>query len=107
MTRAPPDQEPPDRPSDGFALLIVLWSVVLLALLATGLNAAGRTDLQLAANIRRAAAAEAAADGGIAAAIFHASGLPATAWAADGQPHTVRIGAYAVTLRIMDENGQT
>ena len=34
----------------GFALLIVLWAVVLLALLATQLMAAGRTELQLVLN---------------------------------------------------------
>ena len=61
----------------GFALLIVLWSVVLLALLATGITAAGRSQTQLAGNVRRAAAAEAAADGGIYAAAFHTTDAPA------------------------------
>lgn len=90
----------------GFALLIVLWSVVLLALLTTGMTAAGRSDLQLAGNLRRSAAAEAAADGGIAAAIFHACDAPARAWSADDQPRTLRIGAYTLTVRVLDEGGK-
>ncbi len=90
----------------GFALLIVLWSVVLLSLLATGLTAAGRSDLQLAGNLRRAAAAEAAADGGVAAAVFHAGDSPGRAWPADGQPREQRIGGYRVTIRVLDEGGK-
>lgn len=90
----------------GFALLIVLWSVVLLALLATGLTAAGRSDMQLAGNLRRAAAAEAAADGGIQAAIFHGADVPARAWLADGQPHKISIGAYTVSIVVRDESGK-
>jgi general secretion pathway protein K len=90
----------------GFALLIVLWSVVLLALLATGLTAAGRSDIQLAGNLRRAAAAEAAADGGVHAAIFHVTDIPPRAWAVDGQPHEVRIGGYTVVVHVLDESGK-
>ena len=88
----------------GFALLIVLWSVVLMALLATRLTAAGRSDLQLAGNIWRAAAAVAAADGGVAAAEFHIATDDASAWQADGEPHRLRIGRYTVTVQVMDEN---
>lgn len=67
----------------GFALLIVLWAVVLLALLATRLMAAGRTELQLSANLRGAAEAEAAADGAVQEAMFHLLN-PSDAWRADG-----------------------
>ncbi len=88
----------------GFALLIVLWSVVLLAILATGITLAGRSDTQLAGNIRRAAAAEAAADAGVAAAVFHMADAPARAWVADGRPRALPFGRYAITLRIRDEN---
>ena len=90
----------------GFALLIVLWSMVVLALLAMGLTAAGRSDLQLASNLRRAAAAEAAADGGVHAAIFNVTDIPSRAWAADGQPHQLRLGAYTVTILVRDESGK-
>ena len=92
------------RQPRGFALLIVLWSVALLALLATGLTSAGRSDAQLANNVRRAAAAEAAADGGVQAAVFHVSDAPARAWLADGQKRQVAIGRYAVTVTVRDES---
>lgn len=94
----------PATPARGFALLIVLWSVVLLALLATGITAAGRSDVQLAGNIRRAASAQAAADGGIAAALFHLGDTPGRAWQADGSDHRLTIGGYALTVRIADES---
>jgi len=38
----------------GFALLIVLWSMALLALLLTQVTATGRSETQLADNLRRA-----------------------------------------------------
>jgi len=89
----------------GFALLIVLWSVVLLALLVTQLVAAGRTELQLAANLRGAAVAEAAADGALHEAIFHLLD-PATRWRADGVPHVLQRPSGTATVRIEDEGGK-
>ncbi len=89
----------------GFALLIVLWSVVLLALLATQITAAGRTEAQLAANLRAAAVAEAAADGAVQAAAFHLLD-PAAPWDADGREHLIRIGAAAVAVQVDNEGGK-
>jgi general secretion pathway protein K len=89
--------------SRGFALLIVLWSLVLVSLLVTGITSAGRGQLLLASNLRRAAAAEAAADGGVAEAIFYLSEPSAAAWRIDGVPHTIRIGQYALEVRVTDE----
>ena len=100
MTRRPHAQP------RGFALLIVLWSVALLALLTTVLTATGRSEVQLAGNLRRAAAAEAAADAGVAEAVFHVSDAPNRAWQPDGQPRLVRLGGYAVTVQVQDENGK-
>jgi general secretion pathway protein K len=54
----------------GFALLVVLWSAALLALIGGRITAAGRTEVQIAANLRANAVAEAAADGGVQEAIF-------------------------------------
>ena len=99
----------PSRPAgspEGFALLMVLWAMVLLALLTTVMTASGRTDVQLAGNLRRAAAAEAAADGGVQAAIFHVSDAPEHAWPADDKPRLVQVGGYAVTVHVADENGK-
>ncbi|MBV9757419.1 MAG: general secretion pathway protein GspK, partial [Alphaproteobacteria bacterium] len=49
----------------GFALLIVLWVLALIALVATRVLANGRMETRLAANLRGAAEAEAAADGAV------------------------------------------
>ena len=89
----------------GFALLIVLWSVVLLTLLATQITATGRTEAQLAANLRAAAVAEAAADGAVQATAFHL--LDATApWAANGQERTLRVPGATVTVQVQNEAGK-
>jgi general secretion pathway protein K len=58
----------------GFALLIVLWTMVLLALLVTGITGAGRTEAQLAGNLRQNAQLRAQADGVVYDVIFHALG---------------------------------
>ncbi len=58
----------------GFALLIVLWSLVLTALLGTQIVAAGRTEVQLAGNLRSQAALEAAADGAVHQSVFRVLG---------------------------------
>jgi general secretion pathway protein K len=94
------------RSQRGFALLIVLWSIVLLALLATQITAAGRSELQLAANLREAASAEAAADGGVFMAVFHVLDTPAARWDADGSIHETSQGRFRLQVRIEDENGK-
>ena len=89
----------------GFALLIVLWTVVLLTLLATQLTFAGRVEVRLAGNIRSAAMAETAADGAVQAAIFHLID-PATRWPADGKERPLRVPGASVTLVIENEGGK-
>lgn len=54
----------------GFALLIVLWLLVPLSVLFLMLSGTARSDSQLAFNLRDAAKLDAAADAGIATAIF-------------------------------------
>ena len=89
----------------GFALLIVLWAVVLLTLLATQLSAAGRTELQLAANLRSAAAAETAADGAVYEAVYHLLD-PSDTWAANGADRALRVPGGRAIVRIEDEAGK-
>ncbi len=57
----------PDR---GFALLVVLWTLVLVSLLILRLTEAGSAEARLGINLRRAAVAEAEADGAFAEAAF-------------------------------------
>jgi len=55
----------------GFALLIVLWTMVLLALLTAQVTGAGRSEAQLAAAQRISAQLQQAADGGVQETIWH------------------------------------
>ncbi|MEE8515754.1 MAG: hypothetical protein V3T02_03855 [Alphaproteobacteria bacterium] len=57
-------------PSRGIALVIVLWSLVLLAVIATGFAADTRTETKLAHNFAETAKAEALAEAGLHRAIL-------------------------------------
>lgn len=82
--------------SRGFALLVVLWTLVLLTLILMQLLAAGRSDMKLAGNMRAAAISRAAADGAISDTIFH---LLIGDLRVDGPPRTLRIGGSIVLVR--------
>jgi general secretion pathway protein K len=92
-----------DRRQRGFALLIVLWTLALLALLGSEMVAAGRGEAQLARNLVDEAVLEAATDGAVQQAIFGMLQAPAQRWRADGTLHEVRSGSSAVTLRVQNE----
>jgi general secretion pathway protein K len=87
----------------GFVLLIVLWTLVILALLGTQLGVGARAEWRVAEDTRAAALLESAADGGIGAAIFHILGR---AWAADSLPRESRFGAIRLTTTIANEAGR-
>lgn len=89
----------------GFALLIVLWTMVLLALLVTQLTAAGRSEAQLTANLRGAAIAEAAADGAVQEAVFHLLDTSPRHWFADGSPHPLRLPGASAVVRLDNQAG--
>ena len=103
---APSDRGVPRR-ERGFALLLVLWSMALLALLGAHVVATGRAELQLAGNLRGAAAAEAAADGAVHAAIFHLLDASPQRWLPDGMAREMALpgGALAV-VRVESEQGK-
>ena len=90
----------------GFALLIVLWMLVLLALLVTQLTVAGRVEARIAANLRSGAKAEAAADGAVYQALFQLLDGSARHWNIGGAPHQVRIANGVVLIRIRSEAGK-
>jgi general secretion pathway protein K len=85
----------------GFALVIVLWSLGMLALLGTQMTSTTRVQLRLAAQARDQAMAEAAADGAIQQAAFILFGGgrlgPAVA------PMRIRVGDVAVGVSASDE----
>jgi general secretion pathway protein K len=95
----------PRRDERGFALLVVLWSVVFLAFLMTQILAASRGATNLAAALRAAGAARAAEDGGISHAIFFSLVTGPQHWNPDGTPHMVTIGDIPVTIRIEKLDG--
>jgi general secretion pathway protein K len=94
------------RADRGFALLIVLWMLVLIGFITIHVTAAGRTEVRIAANLAANAAAQAAADGAIFEAIFNlAAAPPDQRWMPDGGAHELQIGKSRVTLRVDDEAG--
>lgn len=88
----------------GFALLIVLWTVGFLALLGTQIVASGRSDTQLADNLRREAVLAAAADGAIANVVFQMQAARDPSFQADGAVREVRIGQTPVLVRVENES---
>src|SRR5437764_15337752 len=97
----------PARGQRGFALLIVLWMLVLIAFITAHVTAAGRTEIRIAGNLAANAAAQAAADGAIYQAIFNlADPRPERGWALDRAAHEIEIGRSRVTLRLEDEDGK-
>ena len=88
--------------SRGFALIIVLWALVLAALIGTQVTALGRRDTHIAANLRAAAMTEAGADGAVNEAIFRMMRNEA-GWDPDGTPHLITVGLVNVTVVVTDE----
>jgi general secretion pathway protein K len=88
----------------GFALLIVLWALALIAFLVLHLTATGRTEIRIADNLVDNAVAAAAADGAISQAIFNQSDpKPEQRWPLDGTAHPLTIGNSRVVVRLEDE----
>ena len=92
------------RPGErGFALVLVLGALPVLAMLGSQVQLSSRTEVRLAANVRDAATREAAADGAIRGAVFR---LVAGEWEADGAARRVRVGSVDVDVRVEDERGK-
>ncbi len=92
------------RRSAGFALLIVLWTLVLIAFLVLHLTASGRTEIRIATNLEANAIVAAAADGAISAAIFNLSApQPEARWPINGPSHQLTIGDCRVVVRLENE----
>ena len=95
------------RRSGGFALLVVLWTLVLIAFIVAHLTASGRTEVRIAGNLVADAVAEAAADGAIAAAIFNQlEANPDQRWPLNREAHELIIGNSRVTVQLEDEAGR-
>ncbi len=88
----------------GFALLIVLWTVAFLALLGTQIVAAGRSDTQLADNLRQEAVLEAAAVGAVQDVTFRILGAKDSKFQTYGKISELRVGETPVLVRVENEN---
>jgi general secretion pathway protein K len=88
----------------GFALIVVLWTLVLIAFVVAHLTATGRTEIRIAGNLVSNAGAQAAADGAIFEAIFYLSDpQPQQHWPVDGNARELLVGNVRVLVRIEDE----
>jgi general secretion pathway protein K len=88
----------------GFALLIVLWALVLIAFIVAHLVAAGQSETRIASNLVANAGAQAAADGAISEAIYNQSDpRPERRWPVDGRAHEVIIGNTRAIVRLENE----
>jgi general secretion pathway protein K len=92
--------EHPDRGRRGFALIIVLWTIAILALLIATVLADARGEAKLAATLRGQAVARAAADGVIAGTILDLLRTGATA------SGLRRFGSARVAVGLTDFSGR-
>lgn len=91
------------RREQGFALLIVLFTVALLALLATQMIPVAHTETQISANLHSDLVQEANADGAVYAAAFHLLDRSDSDWNMDGTIHRYRLPDGTITVRTTDE----
>ena len=104
MSTTRPAGEP--RRSRGFALIVVLWFLVLIAAIGSYLMANARSETAIARNIRASANAEALADAGVAQAVFNLTDTAAGRWKLDGEPHRLKLATGEVTIRVSDETAK-
>ena len=97
------------RPTDaawrerGFALLIVLWTLALLAFLVTLFAAAARTEARIAFNLRSAMGPEWNANGAVYTTAFHLLDRSDKHWDVDGRVHELAVPGGTVAVRVTDE----
>ena len=92
------------REPRGFALLLVLWSMALLALLGTYITATGDRETRIAELLRGSAVAEAAADAAVFTAGFYQLDAADRRWPVDGAAREQRSAGVAVGVSLADEH---
>lgn len=93
------------RRERGFALLVVLWALVLISLLVLRLTAAGSGEARLGANLRKAAVAEADADGAFAEACVRLMAR-AGGWSLAGGHHELPVPGGRASVTVANEAGK-
>lgn len=89
----------------GFALLIVVWSLVLLSFILAHVLSAGRSEVQLARNLRIAAEAEPVADGAVQNTIFHLLDPSPRRWPLQGR-HDIALPGGIAAVEIENVAGK-
>jgi general secretion pathway protein K len=87
----------------GFALLVVLWTLALLAFLVALFAAAARTEARIAFNLRSAIRPEWNADGAVYTVAFHLLDRSDKHWDVDGRVHELAVPGGTVAVRVTDE----
>ena len=96
----------PARSPRGFALIIVLWTLVMLSYVMTHMVAAGRTETRIAANFVANADAETQADGAVVETIFRVVDASDSHWDIGGGPYGLRMKQAKATVTIASESGK-
>jgi general secretion pathway protein K len=91
---------------NGFALLVVLWTMVLLALLASQVTGAGRAETKVAAALRISAQLQQAADGAVFETIWHMLDGNGDAWVPGAGSQVLQEPGARVLIDIEDERGK-
>ena len=91
----------------GFALITVLWAMLILAAIATSILATGRTERRLSATHRGIAELDAVADAAINLTILHLlSQETEDRPPVDATPFTIEFAGYHVAMTAQDESGK-
>ena len=95
------------RRDRGFALILVIWSLVLLTSIATGFAYAVRHETRVASDLADLARAEAAAAAALRYAVLAVTtGDAEERWAADAQPHEIPWPEATIKIRVRAESGR-
>ena len=94
------------RGEGGFALLIVLWTLVLLALLTAQVTGAGRVQAETAAALRESAQLQQAADGAVQETIWHMLDGAGDYWPPGAGTHIIKEAGATVRVDVIDDRGK-
>jgi general secretion pathway protein K len=95
------------RGDSGFALLVVVWFLVLLAAIGVYMIANARSEIALAHNLLASAQAEALADGAIALAAYsQMTPDPGKRWKLDETAHRLDMPGGDVTIQLINESAK-
>jgi general secretion pathway protein K len=93
-----------EKDAEGFALILVVWFLVLVGAIGAYLVANGRAETAIAHNIRAAASAEALADAGIARAVINQTDAEVSnRWKLDAAAHVIALPSGRIEIRLADE----